>query len=475
MRRLSRIVPVPAYSPQKFTQPQLFVCLVLKIFFKTDYRGIVAVLNDSPDLCECFDLTSVPHFTTLQKASQRLLRLKVAKSLLHSTVEQSAIDLAAMDSTGLEAGHISQYFVRRKRSKQLEIEEETYYKRFPKLAVVCNCKNHLILSAITTRGPSVDINQFYDTLKPAVEQYRIKHLLADAGYDSEANHQYARDVHHIKTTIPARHGRPTKKLPKTKYRREMRTDFDKESYGRRWQVETVFSMIKRNFGSALRAKHYWSQGREMMLLVLTHNIAIILLVKELFYRAGQKPFIHCIWLQERSEKDAVCVNLGVHLDFVFVSGKLHIPPVTEIEQIYCEVKDRLASSNWWLAKPAKEQVTSIRMAMEQEGVIFFERYKIFPGFLESITIDDINTGEVLKYLPGMTYIRLALFLARVNDYIGRREKAVQFSEYGLKNIGVENPQKGKPVLYSEAVIAGSGRAYSCLVAALKAFGRGWGR
>ena len=136
------------YSPQKFTQPQLFVCLVLKIFFKTDYRGIVEILNDCRDLRKCFNLKTVPHFTTLQKASRRLLRLKVANELLHSTVEPSTIDLAAVDSTGLEAGHISRYFVRRKRSKELETYEEVHYKRFPKLAVVCDCKNHLILSAI---------------------------------------------------------------------------------------------------------------------------------------------------------------------------------------------------------------------------------------------------------------------------------------------------------------------------------------
>ena len=36
----------------------------------------------------------------------------------------------------------------------------------------------------------------------------------------------------------------------------MRTDFNKEIYGQRWQVETVFSMIKRNYGSALRARNY---------------------------------------------------------------------------------------------------------------------------------------------------------------------------------------------------------------------------
>ena len=274
------------YSPQKYTQPQLFACLVLKIFFKTDYRGIVEILNDSPELCKCFTLETVPHFTTLQKASKRLLQSKTAAELLYSTVEQSTIDLAAIDSTGLEAGHISRYFVRRKRSKELETYEETEYKRFPKLAVVCDCKNHLILSAITTRGPSVDVNQFCKTLKPAAEQFNIRHLLADAGYDSEKNHQYAREVYQIKTTILPKAGRPTNKLPKTKYRREMKTDFDDETFGQRWQVETVFSMIKRNFGDVIRARKYWSQCREMMLLVITHNIAVILLVKELFYRAS---------------------------------------------------------------------------------------------------------------------------------------------------------------------------------------------
>ena len=280
------------FSPKKFTQPQLFVCLVLKIFFKTDYRGITAILNDSPDICKAFGLAMVPHFTTLQKASKKLLRFSVANRLLEATVKSATkrlvtIDLAAIDSTGLESGHVSRYFVKR-RSREPDRYQTTTYRRWPKLAIICDCNKHLILSAITIRGPSPDINQFCKTLRLCMKNFRIKHLLADAGYDSEGNHQYAREVHHIKTTIPPKHGRPTTNLPKTKYRREMRTDFDKETYGQRWQVETVFSMIKRNFGSALRARHYWSQCREMMLLVLTHNIAIIQLVKELFYRAGQE-------------------------------------------------------------------------------------------------------------------------------------------------------------------------------------------
>jgi len=71
----------------------------------------------------------------------------------------------------------------------------------------------------------------------------------------------------------------------------MQQEFEKEIYGQRWQVETVFSMIKRNQDEALRSKSYWAQNREMMLKVLTHNIAIIQLVNELFYRAYRTPLI----------------------------------------------------------------------------------------------------------------------------------------------------------------------------------------
>ncbi len=74
----------------------------------------------------------------------------------------------------------------------------------------------------------------------------------------------------------------------------MQTRFDHETYGQRWQVETVMSMIKRHQGECLHANTYWAKNREMMLKVLTHNIAIILLLKALFYRAYQIPFIHLL-------------------------------------------------------------------------------------------------------------------------------------------------------------------------------------
>ncbi len=69
---------LPAYShrfsPKKFTQHQLFACLVLKEFLKTDYRGLVEFLADCDSLRAAIELEHVPHFTTVQKAADRLLK-----------------------------------------------------------------------------------------------------------------------------------------------------------------------------------------------------------------------------------------------------------------------------------------------------------------------------------------------------------------------------------------------------------------
>jgi hypothetical protein len=69
---------LPAYSspfsPKVFTQHQLFAILVLRQFFRTDYRGIVQMLQDFSDLRAALGLQKVPHYSTLCYAEQRLVK-----------------------------------------------------------------------------------------------------------------------------------------------------------------------------------------------------------------------------------------------------------------------------------------------------------------------------------------------------------------------------------------------------------------
>src|SRR5256885_1014732 len=102
------------YSPKKFTQPQLFACLVLKEFEKKDYRGVAQLLAEWSELRHALGLRFVPHFTTLQKASVRLLKLGHVRPLVECTVRlihrrQKNVSHAAGDSSGFEAHHASRY------------------------------------------------------------------------------------------------------------------------------------------------------------------------------------------------------------------------------------------------------------------------------------------------------------------------------------------------------------------------------
>jgi hypothetical protein len=283
-----RVLPFYTHpnSPKVFTQHQLFACLVLKNFWKTDYRGVVAHLADHPDLCEVLRLKRVPHFTTLQKASRHLLASQSAQRVLESTIRlhygrRRRIASGAMDSTGLECTAASGYFVRRRNRVSLTWKTIVYH-RFPKLGVVCDTSCHFVLSIRVGRGPRPDVDELMPLLTKAVRAMLIDCLSADAGYDSESNHRFAREQCGVRTMIPAKHGRPTDKPASGRYRRLMQTRFDETKYHRRAQVETVISMIKRRQGNHARGRNYQSQCRDLRLMALTHNVMILIRI-EVFY------------------------------------------------------------------------------------------------------------------------------------------------------------------------------------------------
>jgi hypothetical protein len=285
------------YSPKKFTQPQLFACLALKEFLQLDYRKLVGLLSDSPELCNAIDLAVVPHFTTFQKAARRLLRLPHAERLLGKTIRlakvtgriQPRVALAAGDGTGWESHHVSHYFVKRRASCS-KYWQKTTYNTFPKAGVLCDTASHLILAVVPERGPGPDIKHFRPMLDQGLRQMEIQAAALDAGYDAEHTHEYARSECGVRTLIPALIGRRTNKPPRGYWRRQMAQRLHLTRYTQRWQAETVNSMLKRLMGSALRARSYWSQCRETFLRAITLNV-MILRRRKVFYRAGRESLL----------------------------------------------------------------------------------------------------------------------------------------------------------------------------------------
>ena len=71
------------FSRRDFTQAQLFSILVLRQFFKTDYRGIIQLIHDFSHLRGALGIEKVPHYSTLCYAEKRLLK----KGLLTDCLE----------------------------------------------------------------------------------------------------------------------------------------------------------------------------------------------------------------------------------------------------------------------------------------------------------------------------------------------------------------------------------------------------
>jgi hypothetical protein len=117
------------FSRKDFTCAQLFAVLVLRKFFKLDYRGTIDFLAEWAELRDILELhDKLPHFTTPQKASAKLLDDPLLRKLLKQTLEQFyrypkhaqiddddmawmlRIDQAAGDSTGFGGEKGTFYF-----------------------------------------------------------------------------------------------------------------------------------------------------------------------------------------------------------------------------------------------------------------------------------------------------------------------------------------------------------------------------
>lgn len=184
---------------------------------------------------------------------------------------------AAVDGTGLESRHTSRYFFKRAGRKHPS-------RLWTKLTVACETRSHFFAGATVTTGPSNDSPQFPPVMAQASLAVTWDRVLADAAFDAEDHHRYAREELGVRSTvIPLNPRGQGRKWPRTTYRRQMVERFRKTPkgsryqrvYGQRWQVESAFSRHKRRLGSALGGRSEASREREGHLRVLTHNLMLL--------------------------------------------------------------------------------------------------------------------------------------------------------------------------------------------------------
>lgn len=70
-------------------------------------------------------------------------------------------------------------------------------------------KQQFLLAQIAKRGPYNDCAMLRPLIDVAHKVMPATHVLADAEFDSERNHQHIRNIHHMKSIIPAKRGKKT--------------------------------------------------------------------------------------------------------------------------------------------------------------------------------------------------------------------------------------------------------------------------
>jgi len=277
------------FSRHDFTLAQLFACLVLREHLRLSYRRTEALLRDC-DWCHRLGMTRVPDHSTLCRAFDHIVgprNMAHAIDLLVDAMNNAKAlgQTLAIDSTMFDTHHFTRHYERR-RSEHAGGDKTLINKRksktvrgMPKLAIGVDTRTHLITSARVKTGLGSDALDLFPLMIDAWCRCRPVVVLADAGYDSAANHTLARDRLGMRSWIKARIGRPTNKPPSDRHRRHMQRKLKGSQagrpYGQRAQVETVMSMLKRNLGGHLRSRSRVGREMEMLLKVVVHNLMVV--------------------------------------------------------------------------------------------------------------------------------------------------------------------------------------------------------
>jgi hypothetical protein len=270
------------FSKHQFTQPQLLAILCLMRYEDWTFREAEVRLREHAELRAALRLSSVPDYTTVYRFLRRLPDDTIESALGESVRRlrrssrrgrQRAV--VAVDGTGLSPHGVSTYFLRR-----IEQHGEKRYRHYLKWLVVVDVDRQIILAQRARQGPRCDTPALPGLVDAAnrILPLPIGVVLADAEFDSEANHRHIRAIPGAHSVIPTN---PRRGIPAGAIRYQMHRAFPRKLYGPRAKIETVFSVIKRKLSAKAPGRSLPLQVRQALLLGLTFNL----------YRLRHRPLI----------------------------------------------------------------------------------------------------------------------------------------------------------------------------------------
>ena len=249
------------FSNKIFSNHQKLILLVLRQKLNSNYRNLIELLKIT-NIPKIIGLKRIPHFTTLIRFSRKLSPILVRKLLIYSCRMSKPKKLKlGVDATGLSTDKGSSYYIMRMGKMQKQ-------RRVIQITACALLDKQLVSSIRLQRRKTVVNNLFMPVVRESAEIADVKYVAADKGYDGNFNHHFVMKYLNAQSLIC---------IKKTKFKKHWikklaEKQFDKKLYHQRSKIETIFSVIKRKYGSSVYGKSGLTQKREGMQKVITYNI-----------------------------------------------------------------------------------------------------------------------------------------------------------------------------------------------------------
>jgi len=261
------------FSNRIYDNRQKLSILVLRQKLKMTYREIIHFLESNPLARALLNLRTVPDHSTLVKFHNRL-----KPEILNSLLCDKQANIVAVDASGFQTNHMSYHY-----ANVWHFEDKRKHRRYLKLTIAIDTNTQYIMAQKIRLSPRNDTIDFPFVLK----DLKCDFVVADRGYDSKKNRAFVLRKMNAHPDIPYRSISPTYRV-----RGKCKLEFHKQIYHQRSKVETVFSVIKRKYGSLILSKSFASQKKELIFRLLAYNVDRKLILSLCIVRVSPEPYPH---------------------------------------------------------------------------------------------------------------------------------------------------------------------------------------
>ena len=237
-------------------------------------------------------LSRIPHYTTLQKFTDRINIImlgKIVSSFILFTGTRHIF--TGIDSTGFKITHASEYYVNRVKLR----------KKYAKLSIGADVLKQIICKVKIRRAPTMHDNVDFQPIVTRIAKIKpLSVVVADKAYDSEDNHVLVREKLHGFSIMPPRYEHVSVWKTRGKYRKEMKRGYNKILYHQRNKDETIVSVIKRLFGEHITSTLVRMQNRELTFRCIAYNVHRMVNLVVMVMVSTQPTYLNSIYIIFRS-------------------------------------------------------------------------------------------------------------------------------------------------------------------------------